>query len=152
MIPILANAMVEVNQGDQHIVIDPPIAMGALYLFILVLPMLFILGLIYFKLKFRHQQILAAIERGQPITDLIASKPSEISWIRNLAAGVGLIFIGLAILIGLIVSGYFGQNTRGDEILGALLFPAGFSGIGLIFLLRGILQRNREWADKHIQK
>jgi hypothetical protein len=148
MIPILADAMVEVTQGDQHIVIDPPVVTGALYLFLLILPILFILWIVLYKKKLQHQQILAAMEKGVPVSELMARPTNTISWVKNISAGAGLAFIGIVILILLFATGFFGPKTQGDEAFGMLLIPTIIFGVGLIFLLRGILQKNTEKSQQ----
>jgi hypothetical protein len=153
MIPILANATVQVSSGNGQdtVVVDPPFAIGALYLFLLLLPLLVLLVLLYYKAKFRHQQILSAMEKGLPVSDLIAKPASgtrTINWIRSLSAGVGLIFIGIALAVAIFATKAITSKTPGDEAFGFLLIPTLIFGTGLVFLLRGILQRNYEKAQK----
>jgi hypothetical protein len=84
---VLAN-IVEVTSPDGEHVVDPfePMMISALYLFLLLLPILLILLLFYYKKKCQHQQIMAAIDKGIPVTDLIARptpRDREINWVRS---------------------------------------------------------------------
>ncbi len=148
IMPVLA-AVVDITGGEEggHVVVDPmgPMAMSALYLFLILLPLLLILLIVFYKKKYQHQQILAAMEKGLPITDLI-TKPQprnrEVNWVSNLSAGIGFLFVGLAL------AGFFVWRNvaSGVESLEPkfLIIPIVIAGLGLIFLFRGILQRNYE--------
>ncbi len=145
IMPILA-AAVEVSENG-HVVVDPlvPMAMSALYLFLILLPLLLILLIVFYKKKLQHQQILVAMEKGLPITDLIA-KPQprnrEVNWVSNLSAGIGFLFVGLAL------AGYFVWTNVAPGVTSVestfLILPIVIFGLGLIFLFRGILQKNYE--------
>ena len=146
MMPLLARAMVEVREaGGDHVMVDPmgPIYMGAIYLLLILLPMLLILYLIFYKNKYRHLQILAAMEKGLPITDLIAKpRNREVNWVRSLSAGIGFLFIGLALAGFFVWPRIASVGTRIE--LPFLIISIVVFGLGLIFLFRGILQRNYE--------
>jgi membrane protease YdiL (CAAX protease family) len=151
MIPILA-AMVDITGSEEggHVVIDPPVAIGALYLFLLLLPLLFVLAFLFYRKKLQHQQILVAIEKGVPVSDLIARPRNEINWVKNLAAGIGLLFIGVvsAVLIIYMITSP-NMMTRSRTVVEQakliwLIIPTAICGFGLIFLLRGIFQRSHE--------
>jgi hypothetical protein len=148
MVPLLAKAVVEVTgTNGEHVVIDPPVAIGALYLFLLLLPLIISLLLFFYKKRLRHLQILAAIDKGLPIADLI-EKPGnkEVNWVRSLSAGIGFIFIGLA-LAGFLVWMSLSTHTQSPPPP-FWVIPIVVFGMGLIFLFRGILQRNYEKQQK----
>jgi hypothetical protein len=146
--PVLA-AVVDITGGEEggHVVIDPmgPMLLSALYLFLILLPFLLILLIVFYKKKYQHQQILVAMEKGLPITDLI-TKPQprnrEVNWVRSLSAGIGFLFVGLAL------AGYFVWTNAAPGVTPVestfLILPIVIFGLGLIFLFRGILQRNYE--------
>jgi hypothetical protein len=146
MMSLLAKGMVDVTSaGGDHVMVDPmgPIYMGSIYLLLILLPVILILLLVFYKKKLQHQQILVAMEKGLPISDLI-EKPrnKEVNWVRSLSAGIGFLFIGLlltAIWGWLYVTG----EPRTASIIW-LVIPILISGWGLIFLTRGILQKNYE--------
>ena len=141
MTPILA-AMMEATGGDQggHVVIDPPMFAGALIIFLLLLPLLMAIGVVYYKKKWQHQQILAAIEKGIPVSELMARPANGINWIRNLSAGIGLLVIAV-ILFFVVKEATDGMNP---DAIAWLVIPAVIFGLGLMFLLRGVLQRKAE--------
>ncbi|MBM4103787.1 MAG: hypothetical protein FJ263_07015 [Planctomycetes bacterium] len=148
MMPLLARGIVEVNSaGGDHVVVDPmgPIYMGSICLFLILLPFILVLFLAYYRNKYRHQQILAAMEKGLPITDLIARpqiRNREVNWVRSLSAGIGFLFVGLlltAVWVWLYVTG----EAR-DTAVVWLVIPIVIAGLGLIYLFRGILQKNYE--------
>ncbi len=65
-----------------------------------------ILSVIFFALlcryliaRFRHKQILAAIEKGLPLSDLKANKLQAPRWITNLTFGIALLLISPCIII-----------------------------------------------------
>lgn len=92
-----------------------------------------VVGLVYYFLKrLEHKQILAAIEKGTPLSELKPPKQKQNGalWIRNLTFGIALIIIGLAYLI-------VGPGPRGPMLFGAFIFL----GIGLAWVIRGLLYR-----------
>jgi len=90
-----------------------------------------IIGLVYYFLKrLEHKQILAAIEKGTPLSDLKPPKQNGVLWIRNLTFGIALIIIGLAFLVA---------GPGGDAI--ALFIALVLCGVGLARLIRGLLYR-----------
>lgn len=139
LLPVLG-AVVDVTSGEgEHVKIDPmgPMLMSAVYLFMIILPILIVLLIVFYKKKYQHQQILAAIEKGIPITDLIA-KPvpqnREINWIRSLSTGIGLLFVAISSMLLAVVA--FPTKDVGFMVVSIVA-----GGVGVIYLLQGILQR-----------
>jgi len=102
-----------------------------------------IIGLIYyFKKRLEHKQIMAAIEKGTPLSELRPVKPAEPVgplWIKNLTAGIAMLIVaaGLACLPLL---GYFnGPPTFVYFVIAVILFA-----IGVSRLIRGLLQRKTQ--------
>jgi hypothetical protein len=104
-----------------------------------------VVGLIYyFKKRLAHKQIMAAIEKGTPLSELVPpAKPTGPLWIKNLTAGIALLIISA----GLVVIGFIcceGEIPDDDDIwmlfiVGLILF-----GIGVSHLIRGLLQRKTQ--------
>jgi hypothetical protein len=116
---------------------------AAIYLFLAILPLLLILLLLFYRKKLQHQQIMAAIEKGLPVSEFIAkakSADTAVNWVRSLSLGVGLLFIGVA------MAGFMLWSKAHPPMV---LIPIVIGGFGLIFLLRGILQKN---IDKNKDK
>ena len=100
---------------------------------------LIVIGLFYYlKKRLEHKQILAAIEKGTPLSELRPPKPKGPLWIRNLTAGIAFLIIAAGFLcVPLIFPGVLPiQQARLDFI-----FAAGFFAVGATSLIRGLLQR-----------
>jgi len=92
-----------------------------------------IIGLIYYlKKRLEHKQIMAAIEKGTPLSELRPPKSAGPAWIKNLTAGIALLIIAL----GLGVAG------PGGNVDNFLVFVLG--GVGIAFFIRGLLQRKTQ--------
>jgi len=105
----------------------------ALIVFLGISTPILIIGLVYyFKKRLEHKQILAAIEKGTPLSELRPPKQKQNGalWIRSLTFGIALIIIGLAYLV-------VGPGPRGPMLFGAFVFL----GIGVAWLIRGLLYR-----------
>ena len=99
-----------------------------------------IIGLVYYYMKrLEHKQILAAIEKGTPLSELKPPKQKQngVLWIRNLTFGIALIIIGLAFLVA---------GPGGDTI--ALFIAFVLCGVGLAWLIRGLLYRKYQPQGK----
>lgn len=143
----MLGAMVEVTGNDEggHVVIDPiiPMLTASLILFLVLLPILAALMIVFYKKKYQHQQILTAMDKGVPISDLIARptpREREINWVRSLSAGIGFLVIGLLMA----VLWYWMKVAPGVTSMDPkfLIIPIVIGGLGIIYLFRGILQRS----------
>ncbi len=91
-------------------------------------------GLIaYFCKRLEHKQILAAIEKGTPLSELKPPKKQQNGslWIRNFTFGIALLIIGLALIV-------VGPRTIGGP--GSFIAFV-FFGVGIAWLIRGLLYR-----------
>ncbi len=94
-----------------------------------------IIGLIaYFCKRLEHKQILAAIEKGTPLSELKPPKKQQNGsfWIRSLTFGIAMVIIGIALI--LVGSGTIG--SPGGHFLAFVLFA-----IGVAWIVRGLLYR-----------
>ena len=92
-----------------------------------------VIGLIaYLAKRLEHKQIMAAIEKGTPLSELRPRKPKPAGpfWIRYLTFGIALLTIGLAWLL-------VGPGPHGMMLFVAFVL----CGIGLAWLIRGLLYR-----------
>ena len=114
--------------------------MTGLYLFLLLLPVIIILLFFFYKKKLQHQQIIAAIEKGLPVSDFLAVPEKKTTgWIANISAGFGLLFIAIALLF---LFKYMGVFVTYDMPRNSLLvIPIVLIGIGLTRLIRGFCQK-----------
>ena len=98
-----------------------------------------IIGLIaFFCKRLEHKQILAAIEKGVPLSELKSRKVEPVGpvWIKYLTGGIIFFFIGLAFMFG----GAVWDHPSGVGPFVAFIM----CGIGLAWLLRGLLYRKYE--------
>jgi hypothetical protein len=101
---------------------------------------LIVIGLVYYlKKRLEHKQILAAIEKGTPLSELRPPKPKGPLWIKNLTTGITFLIIAAGfVCIPLIFDGGmpFAQARFGHLIVATV-----FLAIGASALVRGLLQR-----------
>ncbi|MBW8040191.1 MAG: hypothetical protein FVQ85_09355 [Planctomycetes bacterium] len=94
-----------------------------------------VVGVIYYlRKRLEHTQIMAAIEKGTPLSDLIPPpppkpKPTGPVWIKYVSTGIMLIIIGIGFT--------FFDPMRNP---GALVFAV-LCGVGAGLLIRGLLHR-----------
>lgn len=126
--------------------------LGALAVLIIFLAIFspFILAFLiyYFKKRLEHKQIMAAIEKGTPLSELRpvkkAGSPGPL-WIKNLTAGIALLIIaGAIILLRFLFIFSLGGRAGLDSTIFFFALAAVFLALGISRLLRGILQRKAE--------
>ncbi len=94
-----------------------------------------VIGVIYYlKKRLEHKQILAAIEKGTPLSEIIPPKPKPAgpAWIRYVTAGIALLIIALGL-------GLVGIGDAPKRLV--LPIAVVLSGIGIAWLIRGLLHR-----------
>ena len=140
-------AALEVVDGGGDKVNVPTLVVLSPFLLVLLI---FALIVAYFFLKKRleHRQIMAAIEKGTPLSELRPAKPTGPTWIRSVTIGIALLLASLPFLYmfleSLIRRGY--TNEGG-------LFPFGILfAIGIAFFIRGLLQRKTEKAQNQLPR
>jgi hypothetical protein len=115
----------------------------ALIVFIGLSTPIIVIGLIYYyKKRLEHKQIMAAIEKGMPLSELRPPKPVGPLWIKYLTTGIALLIIGLG--FGLLLG--FGPLIESDSYVGTpdgtMLFIAFvLVAIGAAWFVRGLLYR-----------
>ena len=100
--------------------------------------------LIFFAKRLEHKQILAAIEKGVPLSDLKPVKPEPVgpAWIKYLTGGVTIFFIGLAFMSA--SPGLWGMRNAGPWAFVAFIL----CGVGLAWVIRGLLYRKYETQSR----
>ena len=112
---------------------SPQEALGvALILIALAIPVIIIGAVYYLKKRFEHKQIMAAIEKGTPLSELKPPKQNGSLWIKNITIGVALMIIGLSLLL------VVGPRRMGGA---STLFGFVFFAIGVAWMIRGLLYR-----------
>ena len=86
----------------------------------------------YLKKRLEHKQIMAAIEKGIPLSELVPPKPQLAGpgWIRYVSLGIALVIMSLGFLLI-----PFGIVNSGTIVAFVLL------GVGAAWLIRGLLHR-----------
>ena len=100
--------------------------------------------LVYFGKRLEHKQILAAIEKGVPVSELKPRKlePAGPVWIKYLTGGIIFFFIGLAFMS--VCPGIWGMRNAGPGAFVAFIL----CGVGLSWLLRGLLYRKYDTQSR----
>jgi hypothetical protein len=91
-----------------------------------------VVGVIYYlKKRLEHKQIMAAIEKGTPLSEIMPPKPKPAgpAWIKYVSAGIMLIIIGLGFT-------FFDPSENPGTLVFAVL-----CGVGVGLLVRGLLHR-----------
>ena len=99
-----------------------------------------IVGLVYYlKKRLEHKQIMAAIEKGIPLSELRPPKEKQngASWIRSLTIGITLITIGLSFW-------FWGPGPSRGGVFPFVAFI--LFGIGVAFVVHALL--NRKYQPK----
>ncbi|MHC4460751.1 MAG: DUF6249 domain-containing protein [Planctomycetota bacterium] len=92
-----------------------------------------IVGVVYYlKKRLEHTQIMAAIEKGTPLSEIMPPKPkpSGPPWIRYLSIGIALLIIGFGFIVGPTIG-------RGFEAVIAFVLL----GVGIAWIIRSLLHR-----------
>ncbi len=106
----------------------------ALIVFIGISSPIIVVGVIYYlKKRLEHKQIMTAIEKGTPLSEIMPPKPKPAgpAWIKYVSTGIMLIIIGL---------GFTFLNPMNTSDVGILIFVI-LCGVGVGMLIRGLLHR-----------
>jgi hypothetical protein len=94
-----------------------------------------IIGVVYYlKKRLEHKQIMTAIEKGTPLSELRPPKQNGSLWIRTITIGIALTIIGL----GLLFSRAWHRGPFPSVAALVLL------GIGIAWIVRGWLNRKHQ--------
>ncbi len=110
-------------------------------------PIIIICLIYYFKKRLEHKQIMAAIEKGTSLSELMPVKKAGESgplWIKNLTAGTACFIIAVAIVCLRLVYTWQVPAPSIDQTLIYFFIAAVFMAIGISRILRGLLQRKAE--------
>lgn len=114
---------------------SPNEAFGVALILIACAVPVIVVGVVYYlKKRFEHKQIMIALEKGTPLSELRSIKPKPVGpiWIKYLSSGVLIFAIGLAF----IVAGP--RMGPGSPMLFVGLI---LCGVGIASLIRGLLYR-----------
>jgi hypothetical protein len=121
-----------------------PFIVGSLPFIVVITLVIMLTWYFMNKKRLEHQQILAAIEKGTPLSELmpVKQKNKGADWIKSLSKGImySLMGIGLAIIV-LSFKSEIGKDASAGLFLAVVLFSVGVAG-----LVSGILKRKAEKA------
>ncbi len=109
---------------------DPREAFGIMLMLLAASTPILIIGIVaVIKKRFEHKQIMAAIEKGIPLSEIMPPKQKLAGppWIRFISMGVGLLAFAVTFMV--IGGGW-------TEVVLAVLFA-----VGLAWIVRGLLHR-----------
>jgi len=97
-----------------------------------------VVGVVYYlKKRLEHKQIMTAIEKGTPLSELRPPRPNGELWIKNLTIGIALLVVG--------VGWSLIMPVRHDlPFLIALILI----GVGIAWIIRGLLNRKYKVPTK----
>ncbi len=123
---------------------SPQEAFGIFFILIGCAAPIIIIGVVYYlKKRFEHKQIMTAIEKGTPLSELKPPKQNGALWIRNLTLGIALMIIGLSLLL------VVGPRRMGGA---STLFAFVFFAIGVAWMIRGLLYRKYQSQSQSSDK
>ena len=112
---------------------SPQEAIGVALILVACAAPVIVIGVIYYlKKRFEHKQIMEALEKGVPLSELRTIKPKPVGpiWVKYISSGVLILAIGLAFLA---VHPWMGSPIT---FVGIIL-----CGVGIASLIRGLLYR-----------
>ncbi|OHB50084.1 MAG: hypothetical protein A2Y10_14135 [Planctomycetes bacterium GWF2_41_51] len=118
-----------------------PFIIGSLPFIVVIVFIVMLTWYFLNKKRLEHQQIMAAIEKGTPLSELGPLEKKGSNWIINLSAGIGLSLMGLGLIVVVLsVTKCQLNDDAGVGLFIALIFLT----VGIARLIRGILQRKAE--------
>ncbi len=96
-----------------------------------------VVGVVYYlKKRLEHRQIMTAIEKGTPLSELRPPKQNGALWVKNLTIGIALLIIGLGLSLVFRV-------THETLFVAVILV-----GIGIAWIIRGLLNRKYQMMSQ----
>ncbi len=117
--------------------------LAALIVFVGISTPIIVVGMVYYyKKRLEHKQIMAAIEKGIPLSEIMPQKKVGPSWINNLTGGIMMLLIAAGFVVMQILMHRHGWPLNPFLIFSVI--PIVFFANGIAALVRGILQRKVE--------
>ena len=121
-----------------------PFLIGALPFIVGIIIIVVLFRYLLGKKQLEHQQIMAAIEKGTPLSELrpVKQEKKEVDWIKSLTGGITCLLIGSGLIIIMLFTNrcIFGDSRVGLFIAVVLL------AVGIARIIRGILRRKYDKA------
>ena len=123
---------------------SPLEALGVAMIIIALAVPVIVIGVVYYlRKRFEHKQIMTAIEKGTPLSELKPPKQNGKLWIKNITLGIALMIIGLSLLL------VVGPRRMGGA---STLFAFVFFAIGVAWMIRGLLYRKYQEQSQPLAK
>ena len=118
----------------------------ALIVFIGLSTPIIVIGMVYYyKKRLEHKQIMAAIEKGTPLSEIMPPKPKVETWITDISKGIAMLIIAAATAIIFGAMLFLSRHHMRLFPFGIFfIIPAVFLGNGIASLIRGRLRRKHE--------
>lgn len=126
---------------------SPREAIGIALILIACAAPVIVIGVIYYlKKRFEHKQIMAAIEKGTPLSELRPISPGPVGpmWIKHLSGGVVILAIGLAF----ISAGPWRMGPHSPMVFVGIIL----CGVGIASMVRGLLFRKYQPQNQSSDK
>jgi hypothetical protein len=120
-----------------------PFIIGAMPFIIIIV---FIIALFWYflnKKRLEHQQIMAAIEKGTPLSELRPLAKKGADWIKSISMGIAFSLMGIGIMIVASISAAKKYPDK-DAGFGLFVVSVVLLAIGAAGVLSGILKRRSE--------
>ena len=126
----------------------------ALIVFVGISTPIIVVGIVYYyKKRLEHKQIMAAIEKGTPLSEIMPPKPQvNTPWINDITKGIAMLIIAAAttVIFGSML--FFCRRNMPLFPFGIfLIIPAVFLGNGIAAVVRGKLQRKVEMQNHSLE-
>jgi hypothetical protein len=113
---------------------SPEEAFGVFLILVGCAAPIIIVGVVYYlKKRLEHKQIMTAIDKGIPISELRPPKPPKQNgalWIKNITLGIALLIIGI---------GWWMAGPSHGGVYSFIAFV--LFGVGVAWIVRGVLNR-----------
>jgi len=120
----------------------------ALIVFVGLSTPVIVVGVIYYlKKRLEHRQIMLAIEKGTPLSELRPAEPIGPLWIKNLTAGIAMLIIAAGLTCMLLIRYPDSSLLFVFLIVAVILFA-----IGISRLIRGLLQRKTKQEIQSLEQ
>jgi hypothetical protein len=122
-----------------------PFIVGSLPFVVVTVFIIMIFWYFVSKKRLEHQQILAAIDKGTPLSELRPINKKESTWIKSFSTGIAFLLMGIGFVS---IATYSTLTKKPDEDAGFGLFIASivFLAFGAAGVVSGILKKKNQKA------
>ena len=111
---------------------------------LLLLPIILIIAYFFYKKRLEHKQILAAIEKGLPLTEIKPPEHTGPQWIKNLTSGIVLLITTVGLAITMVIAHMGGADMTESRMLACFFICVILFAVGVSLIIRSILLRKSQ--------